>query len=83
MEPKRKNYTVQLEPEFVDKLDKLAGQLDLSRGQLMRNCMMSGFDDAVMLKKLGILQTVNYIQKLRELKKLAIKEKMDQKRKDK
>ncbi len=73
MKKKKENFTVQLEPELVAKIDKLAEKLGMSRGQLMRNCLISGFDDAVMLDKLGILQAINYTSRLREFKESIYK----------
>jgi hypothetical protein len=64
MKPKKEQYTVQLEPEFVEKIDKLADKLELSRSQLMRNFLHTAYDDAVMLDKLGLLTAENIGQKL-------------------
>lgn len=68
MTKKKGNYTIQLDPDFVERIDKLADKLGMSRGQLMRNCLLTGFDDALMLDKIGLLQAINYIQKLRDFK---------------
>ena len=73
MKKKKENFTVQLEPELVAKIDKLAEKLGMSRGQLMRNCLISGFDDAVMLDRLGVLQAINYTSRLREFKESIYK----------
>ncbi len=81
----KKNFTVQLEPELVVEIDKLAEKLGISRGQLMRNCIISGFDDALMLDKLGISQAINYRHRLKEFKdkifkgKISIHEEDDKK----
>ncbi len=72
----KKNFTVQLEPELVVKIDKLAEKLGISRGQLMRNCLIAGFDDALMLDELGITQAITYINRLREFKDKIFKGKI-------
>ncbi len=64
MRAKKEQYTVQLEPEFVAQIDKLADKLGLSRSQLMRNFLHTAYDDAIVLDKLGILTTVNVGQKI-------------------
>jgi predicted DNA-binding protein len=64
MNKSKKQYTVQLEDEFVDKLDKMADKLGVSRSQLMRNLMESGYDDVVMLDKIGMIAAFKFGQKL-------------------
>lgn len=46
--------TLQLNPEFVEKVDKMAESLGMPRSQVMRNLMMNGYDDAVILQKAGL-----------------------------
>jgi hypothetical protein len=64
----KKQYTIQLEEEFMEKVDALANQLGLSRSQMMRNLMMSGYDDAIMLEKTGLFNAFKFGQKV--LKKI-------------
>lgn len=64
MKKAKEQYTVQLDPEFVSKLDKMAEKLNLSRSQLMRNLMESGYEDAVMLEKIGLIAAFKFGQKL-------------------
>ena len=64
MKKAKGQYTVQLEPEFVAKLDTLADKLGVSRSQLMRNLMESGYEDTVMLEKIGLLAAFKFGQKL-------------------
>ena len=59
-----KQYTVQLDPEFVEKIDKMAEKLGLSRSQMMRNLMKSGFEDAVMLERFGLFSAFRLGQKV-------------------
>ena len=54
MKRAKKQYTVQLNPDFVQKIDEMAEKLGLTRSQMMRNLMMSGYDDAVILEKTGL-----------------------------
>lgn len=64
MKNAKEQCSVQLEPEFVAKLDAMAEKLGLSRSQLMRNLLQAAYDDAVMLDKIGILAAVQFGQKL-------------------
>ncbi|OQC29190.1 MAG: Ribbon-helix-helix protein, copG family [Deltaproteobacteria bacterium ADurb.Bin072] len=64
MSKMKEQYTVQLEPEFVEKLDKIADDLGISRSQLMRNFLEYAYDDAMMLDKLGMFSTLKFGQKL-------------------
>ena len=54
-EPKQQ-YTLMLKPSFVEQLDKMADELELSRSQLMSNLMESSFEDAKILQKTGLLK---------------------------
>ena len=53
MKKASKQYTVQLDPDFV-KIDKMAKKLGLSRSMMMRNLMISGYDDAKLLDDFGL-----------------------------
>ena len=46
--------TLQLDPEFVEKVDKMAESLGMPRSQVMRNLMMNGYDDAKILQNAGL-----------------------------
>jgi predicted transcriptional regulator len=59
-----KQYTVQLDPEFVEKVDKMADRLGLSRSQIMRNLMMSGYEDAELLDRFGLFSAFRLGQKV-------------------
>jgi hypothetical protein len=54
----KKQYTVQLDEEFVEQIDKLAAKLGLTRSQMMRNLMESACQDAVLLDKVGVFKAV-------------------------
>lgn len=60
----KEQYTVQLDPQFVEKIDKLAGKIGVSRSNMMRNLLEAGYDDAMMLDKIGLLAGVKFGQKL-------------------
>ena len=46
--------TIQLDADFVEKVDRMAERLNLSRSQMMRNLAVNGYDDAVILEKTGL-----------------------------
>lgn len=60
----KEQYTVQLDPQFVEKLDKMAEKIGVSRSQLMRNFLESAYEDAVMLDKIGLLAAFKFGQKM-------------------
>ena len=64
MKKAMKQYTVQLTPEFIEKIDKMADKLGLSRSQLMRNLMESAYEDAVILEKFGLFSAFRLGQKV-------------------
>ncbi len=56
--------TIQLEPEFVEKIDQLAESLGMPRSQVMRNLMKNGYDDAVILEKAGLFTAYRFGEKV-------------------
>jgi predicted transcriptional regulator len=64
MEKVKEQYTVQLDPKFVEKLDKMAEKIGVSRSQLMRNLLQNAYEDAVMLDKIGLLAAFKFGQKM-------------------
>jgi len=60
----KEQYTVQLDPEFVEKLDKLAGKIGISRSNLMRNLLENAYEDAVMLDRIGLVAAFKFGQKM-------------------
>ena len=70
MKKAKEQYTVQLDPDFVAKLDVLADKVGVSRSQLMRNLMESAYEDTVMLESIGLIAAFKFGQKLiKEIKK--------------
>lgn len=68
-------YTVQLDPEFVKRIDEMAKKLDLSRNQLMRNFLESAYEDAKMLDNIGLLPLFKTVRdKFLDAKKDIVKE---------
>ncbi len=76
---KKEQYTVQLEPEFVEKLDKLADVLGLTRSQLMRNLLKTAYEDAAILHKIGLIPAVQFARKVKEYKDKLLKDLFHQK----
>lgn len=64
MRKAKEQYTVQLEPEFVAQLDKLAAKIGLTRSQLMRNLLHVAYDDVIVLDKIGLIAAFQMGQKL-------------------
>ncbi len=60
----KEQYTVQLDPEFVKKIDRMAEKLGLSRSQLMRNLMESAYEDFLILEKIGLLTAFKFGEKI-------------------
>lgn len=58
MERPRKQYNVQLEDNVIERIDRLAETLDLSRSQVLRNLIMVALEDAEILNKTGILKVL-------------------------
>ncbi|HPQ45331.1 MAG TPA: ribbon-helix-helix protein, CopG family [Syntrophales bacterium] len=67
----KKQYTVQLEPETIEAIDKLAEKHSLTRSQIMRNLIVTGLEDAMILDKVGALKlaqvTDQVVTKIKEL----------------
>lgn len=66
--------TIHVNPGFTEKLDKLADKLNLTRSQLVRNLLESGYEDALILEKIGIIPAIQLFRKLKDFKKELIKE---------
>lgn len=56
--------TVQVNPDLVKKLDKMAAKLKVTRSTLVRNLLESGYEDAAMLERIGVLTAFSMGQKL-------------------
>jgi len=60
----KKQYSVQLESDIIEKIDYYAKEYDLTRSQMMRNLIISGLDDATILHKAGVLKVVKFADKV-------------------
>jgi hypothetical protein len=56
--------TLQLDPDFVGKIDRMAESLGMPRSQVMRNLMVNGYDDAVILQKAGLFSAYKLGEKV-------------------
>jgi len=56
--------TIQLDAEFVEKVDRMAERLGLSRSQMLRNLAVNGYDDAVILEKTGLFSAYKLGEKV-------------------
>ncbi|MBP9023969.1 MAG: hypothetical protein KBH06_12260 [Spirochaetes bacterium] len=63
-ERENKQYSVQLDPEVVKKIDYYAKKYDIARGKLMRNLIVIGLDDMNILHKAGILKAAHFTDKV-------------------
>ncbi|HOI75763.1 MAG TPA: ribbon-helix-helix protein, CopG family [Syntrophales bacterium] len=66
MERPRKQYTVQIEDDVIERIDRLAAEMDLSRSQLMRNLIMIGLEDAEILNKTPLMKVAKIERYVRE-----------------
>jgi metal-responsive CopG/Arc/MetJ family transcriptional regulator len=58
----RKQYTVMLEPEMVEEIDRIANKVGISRSQLMKNMIQVGLDAAKVYESTGVLLMGNAIE---------------------
>ena len=57
---------ITIEAEMLEKIDKLAKQLDLNRSQLIENILSVGLSDAQLLKSLGFIDVAKLVIRLRD-----------------
>ena len=58
-------FTISMDKELVDRVDKLAGKLtDGNRSQLIENLVDMGMMDADLLKRFGLLQVARTVQRI-------------------
>jgi predicted transcriptional regulator len=66
----KKQYTVQLEDDVIERIDQLAKKLGHNRSQMMRNLLLQGLADGEMVAKTGIFSAVmfskNILSKFKE-----------------
>ncbi len=73
----KKQYTVQLEDDVVERIDRLAAKLGHNRSQMMRNMLLQGLADAEMVDKTGIFSAVMFSKEIiTKVKEAALKGKI-------
>ena len=60
----KKQYTVMLEPQIVEEIDRIAKKVGISRSHLMKNMIEVGLDSAKVYESLGIISAVSYGRKI-------------------
>jgi hypothetical protein len=56
--------SIQLDSKIIKKIDAKAKKLNLSRSQLLRNIIETGFGDLELLDKIGIFTAINFGKKV-------------------
>jgi len=73
----KKQYTVQLEDDVIERIDRLAEKLGHTRSQMMRNMLLQGLEDAEMVDNTGIFTAVRFSKGIiTKIKEAAIKGKI-------
>ena len=62
----KQQYTVMLKPSIVEEIDRIAERIGLTRSQLLGNMLEIGLEEARAMEKLGILNTVVIMRKIKE-----------------
>jgi len=69
-EKKLEQINVMLERSDIEKIERLAKKIGITRGQLMRNLVKNGLDEALLLDKIGFLGVViSGMEAIRKLRK--------------
>lgn len=66
MERPRKQYTVQLEDDVIERIDCLAEKVGVNRSQFMRNLIMVGLEDAEILNRTGFITAIKISRDIRD-----------------
>jgi metal-responsive CopG/Arc/MetJ family transcriptional regulator len=66
MKKRKEAVTIQVAPDLVRKIEKMANKLGLSRSQLMANFIQTAYDDAVWLQRFGLLTAARTLTDLKE-----------------
>ncbi len=70
----KKQYTVQLEDDVVERIDRLAKKLGHTRSLMMRTMLIQGLEDAEMVDKTGIFSAVIFSKEIiSKVKEAALK----------
>ena len=68
-----KEIKVSLTQEEMERIEKIAKKLGITKSHLARNLILASLEDAELLNKLGLFDAVKMIEKIRE-KALGTKE---------
>lgn len=73
----KKQYTVQVEDDVIQRIDRLAEKLGHSRSQMMRNMLLQGLEDAEMIDITGVFSAVMFSKEMiGKVKEMALKGKL-------
>lgn len=73
----KKQYNVQLDDAVVERIDRLAEKLELTRSQAMRNMLLIGLDEGEVIDSTGIFSAVMFSRVLmRKFKEAALRGKI-------
>ena len=68
-----KEIKISLTQEEMERIEKIAQKIGITKSRLARNLVLAGLEDAELLNKLGLFDIVKMIEKIRE-KALGIKD---------
>ena len=70
--PKKKMPQIQvsLEPSEIEKIDKIANKLTISRSALVRNLVRASLDDVAILNSVGLVDLVGAYRKMENSKEI-------------
>jgi predicted DNA-binding protein len=62
----KKNVTMWLEPEWVERIDRLAEKAELSRARILENIVKMNIEELELVDKVGFFQFSKILKDLRE-----------------
>lgn len=67
---RRPQIFVSLEPSDVEKIDKIANRLSISRSAMIRNLVLASLDDVAILNSVGLVDLVGAYRKMEKSKEI-------------
>jgi hypothetical protein len=67
LNPNKRRVTLDFEPEVIDRLDKYASKLGISRQRLVFNLIDTGMDDLAIMDSVGLLLAGKGFRKARNM----------------
>ena len=61
-----KEIKISLTQEEMERIEKIAQKIGITKSRLARNLVLAGLEDAELLNKLGLFEAVKMIEKIRE-----------------